>query len=265
MENRSRTLKTVQVVRYATPLREGGSLPAIVEADDDGYYVVKFRGAGQGIRALIAELLSSEIARTLALPVPEVVFADLDATLSRTEPDPEIQELLKASNGLNLAFDYLPGSITYDPLVEPIDPMLASQIVWFDSYVMNIDRTPRNPNLLMWHRQLWLIDHGASLYFHHKQDCWSDQCAKPFAQIAEHILLPEAKKLAEVGEEFRTRLTSETLRSIVSLIPEEWISTEFGNEAIADVREGYLDFFERRLASSDVFLKEALDARKTSV
>src|SRR5260221_11902515 len=160
-------LKTVRVTRYVTPLREGGSLPAIVEADDDGMYVLKFRGAGQGPRALVAELVSGEIARALGLPVPEIVFAELDPDLARTEPDPEISALIRASGGLNLALDYLPGSGMFDPIVNKPDADFASRVVWFDAYVTNVDRTVRNPNLLMWHRRLWLIDHGASLYFHH--------------------------------------------------------------------------------------------------
>src|SRR5882672_11005556 len=154
------SMRTVNVTRYVTPLREGGSLPAIVEADDDGMYVLKFRGAGQGPKALIAELVAGEVARALGLPVPEIVFVELDAELARTEPDPEIQDLIRASAGLNLGLDYLPGSVMFDPLAEKPDAALASSIVWFDAYVTNVDRTPRNTNMLMWHRQLWLIDHG---------------------------------------------------------------------------------------------------------
>src|SRR5688500_18421206 len=160
-------LRTFLITQYVTPLREGGSLPAIVEADDDGMYVLKFRAAGQGARALVAELLSGEIARALGLSVPEIVFAELDPDLARTEPDPEIFALIRASGGLNLALDYLPGSVMFDPIVEAAAADLASRIVWFDAYVMHVDRTPRIPNMLMWHRRLWLIDHGASLYFHH--------------------------------------------------------------------------------------------------
>src|SRR6185295_6957802 len=159
-------MRTVNTTRYVTPLREGGSLPAIIEADDDGMYVLKFRGAGQGPRALIAELVAGEIARAAGLPVPEIVLAELDPELARTEPDPEIQDLIRASAGLNLALDYLPGSVTFDPLAEQTDADLASRIVWFDAFVTNVDRTPRNANMLMWHRRLWLIDHGAALYFH---------------------------------------------------------------------------------------------------
>ena len=219
MSHQPAKIRTVNVTRYVTPLREGGSLPAIVEADDDGLYVLKFRGAGQGVKALIAELVAGEMARALGLRVPEIVFANLDAILSRTEPDPEIQDLLRASAGLNLALDYLPGSITFDPLVETIDAKLASQIVWLDCFLTNVDRTPRNPNMLVWHKNLWLIDHGASLYFHHAWQNWMEQSRKPFVQVKDHILLPQATDLESVDAEFRQVLTGDIINSIVSLIP----------------------------------------------
>src|SRR3954468_5904158 len=168
-------MRTLAATRYVAPLHEGGSLPAIVEANDEGLYVLKFRGAGQGPKALIAELVAGEIARVAGLPVPEIVFIELDADLARTEPDPEIQELIRASAGLNLALDYLPGSITFDPLFLAPDELLASRIVWFDAFVTNVDRTPRNSNLLVWHKKLWLIDHGASIYFHHD---WTGYCER---------------------------------------------------------------------------------------
>jgi hypothetical protein len=189
----------VNVTRYITPLREGGSLPAIAEADDDFMYVVKFRGAGQGVKALIAELLAGEIARTLGLKVPEIVFANLDPAFGRTEPDEEIQDLLKASTGLNLALHYLSGATTFDPVVNKVNEELASKIVWFDCYVTNVDRTVRNTNMLMWHRELWLIDHGASLYGHHSWQTFEEKAKQPFAQAKEHVLLPYASKLDEVG------------------------------------------------------------------
>ncbi len=169
------SLRTVMATRYVTPLREGGSLPAIVEADDDGLYVLKFRGAGQGPKALIAELVAGEIARAAGLPVPEIVFIELDPELARTEPDPEIQDLIRASAGLNLALDYLPGAVTFDPVAEKPEAALASAVVWFDAYVTNVDRTPRNTNMLIWHRRLWLIDHGATLYFHHTWDNYRER------------------------------------------------------------------------------------------
>ena len=192
-------MRTVAATRYVTPLREGGSLPAIIEADDQGMYVLKFRGAGQGPKALIAELVAGEIARALGLPVPEIVFVELDAELARTEPDPEIQDLIKNSVGLNLALDYLPGAVTFDPVVEHPDPELASAIVWFDALVTNVDRTPRNANMLMWHRRLWLIDHGAALYFHHAWDDYLARSTAPFVLIRDHVLLPIGTTITEAA------------------------------------------------------------------
>jgi hypothetical protein len=253
------------VTRYVTPLREGGSLPAIVEADDDGLYVLKFRGAGQGVKALIAELVSGEIARALGLRVPEIVFANLDGVLSRTEPDPEIQDLLRASAGLNLALDYLPGSITFDPLVETVDAKLASQIVWFDSFVMNVDRTPRNTNLLVWHKQLWLIDHGASLYFHHAWQNWAEQSRRAFEQVKDHVLLPQAAELETVNAEAGTLLTAERIASLISFIPDEWLANEPQLESAREKRQIYLDFLQARLTASEIFVGEAQHARKTLI
>jgi hypothetical protein len=251
----------VNVTRYVTPLREGGSLPAIVEADDDGLYVLKFRGAGQGVRALVAELVAGEIARALGLRVPEIVFANLDAVLSRTEPDPEIQDLLRASAGLNLALDYLPGSITFDPLVEKIDTKLASQIVWLDCFVTNVDRTPRNPNLLVWHKKLWLIDHGASLYFHHAWQNWEEQSRKPFVQVKDHVLLPQASDLETVDAEFRELLTAGIVNSVVTLIPDQWLAGDLQLESPERQRQVYVEFLQARLAASEVFVEEARRAR----
>jgi hypothetical protein len=255
----------VNVTRYVTPLREGGSLPAIVEADDDGLYVLKFRGAGQGLKALIAELISGEIARALGLRVPEIVFANLDAVLSRTEPDPEIQDLLRMSAGLNLALDYLPGSITFDPLVEIIDAQLASQIVWFDCFVTNVDRTPRNTNLLVWHKNLWLIDHGASLYFHHAWKNWEEQSRRAFAQVKDHVLLLRAAELEMVDEKFRSLLTNESIASIVSLIPDDWLAAESQLESADGKRQIYVEFLQARLAVSGIFVEEAQRARETVI
>jgi hypothetical protein len=216
------------VTRYVTPLREGGSLPAIVEADDDGMYVLKFRGAGQGRRALIAELVSGEVARALGLPVPELVFVELDGNLARTEPDPEIQALIRASAGLNVALDYLPGSVTFDPVSVKLDAELASRIVWFDAYTSNVDRTARNTNMLMWHRRLWLIDHGATLYFHHASG-WTDDPARvrsPFAAIKDHVLLSRASQLEAADAEMSARLTPAAIEAIVALIPDVWLRDE---------------------------------------
>jgi len=256
-------IRTINVTRYVTPLREGGSLPAIVEADDEGMYVLKFRGAGQGVKALIAELISGEIARVLGLRVPEIVLANLDRVLSRSEPDPEIQDLLRASAGLNLALDYLPGSITFDPLVEKIDARQASQIVWLDCFVTNVDRTPRNTNLLMWHKQLWLIDHGASLYFQHAWHNWEEQSQRPFAQVKDHVLLPLASELQAVNEQFRAILTPEAVASVVALIPDEWLADE--GASVEEKRHVYREFLNTRLSVSQIFVEEAQRVRKTTV
>lgn len=256
-------LRTVKVARYVTPLREGGSLPAIVEADDDGMYVLKFRGAGQGPKALIAELISGEIARALGFRVPEIVFAELDVELSRTEPDPEIQDLLKASAGLNLGMDYLPGSITFDPVVDAIDGKLSSEIVWFDAFITNVDRTARNSNMLMWHKEPWLIDHGASLYFQHSWNNWEEQSRRPFAPVSQHILLPFADDLAGADERLKKKLRPELFERIAALIPETWL--EAVGSAADEKRGVYAGFLRERLANSESFLEEARRAREAFV
>jgi hypothetical protein len=254
--------RTVRVTRYVTPLREGGSLPAIVEADDDGMYVLKFRGAGQGPRALIAELVSGEIARALGLPVPELVFADLDPDLARTEPDPEIHALILDSAGLNLALDYLPGSVTYDPIVQKPDPELAARIVWFDAYVTNVDRTARNTNMLMWHKRLWLIDHGATLYFHHSPG-WDADLARardPFPMIKKHVLLTRATTLESVDESMASALSSKVIADIVGAIPDGWLTAEPGDDA-AMLRTAYAGYLLERVTAPRPFVEEALRAR----
>ncbi|MFL6665351.1 MAG: HipA family kinase, partial [Rhizobacter sp.] len=249
-----------------TPLREGGSLPALVEADDDGLYVLKFVGAGQGPRALIAELLAGEIARSLGLPVPEIVFALLDADLARTEPDPEIQDLIRASaegpqGGLNLALDYLPGSVTFDPLVTRPDAELASRIVWFDAYVSNLDRTARNTNMLVWHGKLWLIDHGAALYFHHDGRDAFGRAKSPFALIANHVLLPFATRLQEADARSTAALGAEVLGAIVQLIPDAWLDDDAGFASKGKHRAAYLGYLQQRLEAPRAFLEEALRAQ----
>ncbi|HTK19926.1 MAG TPA: HipA family kinase [Mucilaginibacter sp.] len=254
-------LRTVNVTRYVTPLREGGSLPAIAEADDGFLYVLKFRGAGQGVKALIAELIGGEIAHALGFKVPEIVFANLDTAFGRTEPDEEIQDLLKASVGLNLALHYLSGAITFDPVVTKADPKLASQIVWMDCLLTNVDRTPRNTNMLTWNKEIWLIDHGASLYFHHSWDNWKEQAVRPFMQIKDHVLLSNASELDTVDEEFKSILTPEVIRAIVSLVPDEWIKGEW-LEGPDEVRSVYSQFLETRIAASAIFIKEAQHARE---
>jgi hypothetical protein len=250
-------LRIVKAMRYVTPLREGGSLPAIIEGDDDGLYVLKFRGAGQGVKALIAELVAGEIGRALGLRVPEIVFVELDARLARTEPDPEIQDLIKASGGLNLALDYLPGSITFDPLIEKPDSALASKVVWFDAFTANVDRTPRNANMLWWHKNLWLIDHGAALFYHHNAGTFAANSRNPFRQIKDHILLPFADKIKKADKESTEKLTPEVLAEIVSLIPGDWLGGEAEKE-----RGIYLEFLTKRLEKPREFVKEAINARK---
>jgi hypothetical protein len=245
-------LRTVTATRYVTPLREGGSLPAIVEADDFGTYVLKFRGAGQGRKALVAELVAGEIARRLDLLVPEIVLACLAPELGRSEPDPEIQDLLKSSAGLNLALDYLPGSLGFDPLVGPPDSSLASRIVWFDALVTNVDRTPRNTNLLVWHDRLWLIDHGASLYFHHNWPSMEGAALeaasrRPFAAVRDHVLLPFARSFPEADATLASLLTPDVLRAVIDLIPAEWLADEPGFGSVEEVRSAYVAYLSTRL------------------
>ncbi|HWK03314.1 MAG TPA: HipA family kinase [Puia sp.] len=288
MNNSQAQLRTVNVIRYVTPLREGGSLPAIAEADDEFLYVLKFRGAGQGVKSLIAELIGGEIARALGLKVPEIVFANLDSAFGRTEPDEEIQDLLKASVGLNLALHYLSGAITFDPTVTALPPRLASQIVWLDCLLTNVDRTPRNTNMLVWNKELWLIDHGASLYFHHSWDNYFDdgaspemppaslvarspspalvaQAQRPFAQVKDHVLLPRASELDAVDPEFRSILTPERIRSIVSLVPDEWLTGGAYTGTPDEIRQVYTRFLELRIAASQIFVKEAQYARQSLI
>lgn len=259
-------LRTVNTTRYVTPLREGGSLPAIIEADDDGLYVLKFRGAGQGAKALIAELLAGEIGRALGLLVPEIVFVELDPVLGRTEADPEIQDLIKASPGLNLALDYLPGSITFDPLIHQPAPELASAIVWFDAFTTNVDRTPRNTNMLLWHGRLWLIDHGAALYFHHNWPAdYLERSRSRFPLIKEHVLLPFAAALAEADAALSALLTPELIDHIVSLIPDDWLAHESRFASIAEHRRAYAEYLSGRLEAPRLFVEEAQHARTLQV
>ena len=240
-------------------------MPAIVEADDDGLYVLKFRGAGQGPKALIAELTAGEIGRLAGLPIPEIVFARFPPDLGRTEPDAEIQSLIGASAGLNLALDYLPGSVTFDPLVYQPDAKLASAIVWFDAFVCNVDRTARNVNMLMWHRRLWLIDHGAALYFHHAWNQHDRHALTPFPLIKDHVLLKYASLLEEIDAEMRARITMDAVSQIVAAIPDDWLADETGFDDRLAQRSAYLNFFESRLESSGIFVQEAVRARSAHV
>ena len=257
-------LRTVNVTRYVTPLREGGSLPAIAEADDGFLYVLKFRGAGQGARALIAELVGGEIARAIGMKVPEIVFANLDEAFGRTEPDEEIQDLLKASVGLNLALHYLSGAITFDSSITIVDPLLASKIVWLDCLLMNVDRTARNTNMLTWHKELWLIDHGASLYFHHSWDNWRAQAMRPFLQVKDHVLLSRARMLELADIELRKLLSGDMIRSIVNLIPEEWLD-DGPFSSPQEYCDAYTEFLLTRITHSDIFLKEAQNAAEALI
>jgi hypothetical protein len=259
-------IREVNVVRYVTPLREGGSLPAIVEADDDFLYVVKFRGAGQGIKTLIAELIAGELARFLGFLIPEIVFINLDEAFGRTEPDEEIQDLLRTSEGQNLGLHYLSRAITFDPLVTNVSAELASKIVWLDSLIMNVDRTARNTNMLSWNKELWLIDHGASFYFHHSWPNPEEQAKKLFPQIKDHVLLPKASELDAADQAFKAVLTPEVIQTIVNLIPDEWLlKAEAPFETVEAHRHAYATFLNTRIANSETFVNEAKNARKAIV
>lgn len=258
-------LRRQQVTRYITPLREGGSLPALAEADDGFKYVVKFRGAGHGKKALIAELVGGEIARALGLKVPELVFLDIDEDFGRTEGDEEIQDLLKASRGLNLGLHFLSGALTVDPYVNPVDETLASEIVWLDAFITNVDRTVKNTNMLVWNGETWLIDHGAALYFHHSWRDWEKAAMSPFPYIKDHALIRRATRIEEVDKLLRQRISPRTLDRIVDLIPDEWLEWEGVQETPSQLRDVYKRFLTTRLKNSYIFVKEASDARKSLV
>jgi hypothetical protein len=261
----SSSIRTVNVTRYVTPLREGGSLPAIAEADDGFLYVVKFRGAGQGPKALIAELIGGEIARALGFRVPEIVFANLSEAFGRTEGDEEIQDLLRASEGLNLALHYLSGAITFDPAVTVVDAELASKIVWLDCLLMNVDRTVRNTNMLWWQKELWLIDHGAALYFHHSWTNAQKSARGPFTHVKDHVLLPQAAALEKVDEKFHAMLTEDLIRSIVKLVPDEWLLKDAPFGTADEHREAYIQFLITRIGNSTIFTNEAIHARQALI
>jgi hypothetical protein len=281
-------MRTVGATRYVTPLHEGGSLPAIVEADDDGMYVLKFRGAGQGPKALIAELVAGEIARAARLPIPEIVLMELDPDLARTEPDPEIQQLIKASAGLNIALDYLPGAVMFDPLAQKPAARLASDIVWFDAFVTNVDRTPRNANMLVWHRQLQLIDHGAALYFQHSWNEYQSEAkvapfasgpkgpqaafgnrtsraADPFTRVKDHVLLPFAADLSEADARMSELITPRVIANVVALIPDTWLGSDAVFATSRENREAYTKYLQHRLAQPHAFVQEAIRARSQLV
>ena len=254
-------MRTVNAARYVTPLREGGSLPAIIEADDDGMYVLKFRGAGQGTKALVAELIAGELARAAGLLVPELVFVNLDPEIAKTEPDPEIQDLIKASGGLNLGLDYLPGSVMFDPVADKPDVDLASRIVWFDAYITNVDRTPRNANMLMWHRRLWLIDHGAALYFHHSWTNVEQRSKDPFPLIKEHILLPFANALETADQAMTAAINENLINTVVELVPDEWLKDNSPFTTTSEHKNAYVEYLTRRIEAPRRFVEEAIRVR----
>jgi len=259
-------LRTLSAMRYVTPLREGGSLPAIVEADDDGLYVVKFRGAGQGPRALVSEVLAGEIGWALGLPVPTLALVTLDPDIGRTEPDGEIRDLLKASVGLNLGVDYLPGALGYDPAAATAPSAeLAADIVWFDALVLNVDRTPRNPNLLEWHRRLYCIDHGASFYVHHDWSGATARAASPFPQIKEHVLLPVAGEIRAAGKRLGPKLSVSLFRRLADDLPEAWLPEDPHLGGARAQRHAYVEWLTRRLANAELFEEEADRARALRV
>jgi len=254
-------IRTVDVVQYLKPLREGGSLPAIVQADDDFLYVLKFRGAGQGKKALVAELIGGLFAQAIGLKVPELVFMNLDDSFSKTEPDEEIQDLLKFSVGLNLGLHFLTGAITYDPLVSVADSLSASKVVLLDSIITNIDRTAKNTNLLNWNKELWLIDHGASLYFHHNWPNWKSHLSRTFPSIKDHVLLERANHLNKASEEIQHSINPNKIKEIVSQIPEDWLTEESNTLSIIEMRAAYVEFLNTKLNKIDLLAKEASDAK----
>jgi hypothetical protein len=254
-------LEQLTATRYVVPLREGGSLPAVVDTEDGGQFVVKFRGAGQGPRALVAELLAALLAHRLELPVPRVALVTVCEEFGRSEPDPEIQDLLRGSVGTNFGIEFLPGALPFDVTVDAIDPDLAAAIVWFDAYITNVDRTPRNPNLLHWRERLWMIDHGASFYFHHAPGDWQARAQAPFPQIREHVLLSRAGDLEAADGRLRPRLTEETVRGALALLPDEWLVDRQSADAEAQ-RAAYGAYLLARLEEPRRWLEEAVDARR---
>lgn len=254
-------IRTVDVVQYITPLREGGSMPAIVKASDGFMYVLKFRGAGQGKKALIAEFIGGELARAIGLKVPELVFMNLDDSFSKTEPDEEIQDLLKFSVGLNLGLHFLSGAITFDPLVNQIDGLLASKVVLLDSIVSNIDRTAKNPNILIWNKELWVIDNGASFYFHHNWPTWENHLTRTFPLIKDHVLLAQATQLQDAAENIKQALIPSKIDDIIANIPEDWLINEGDTLSPDDMRTAYKQYLTTKLSMLDALVKEAQDAR----
>lgn len=257
-ENKESGLRHQKMVHYSLPLREGGSLPLLGHADDGFDYVIKLRGAGHGCKALVAELIGGEVARRLGLKVPELILVDVDENFGRTESDPEIQDLLRQSRGTNLGMHFLRGAMTMDPWANPVTPRQASEIVWLDAFLTNIDRTPRNTNMLVWHGESWLIDHGASLFFHHAMSDHLKAAASPFPYIREHSLIHKASELQAVNEDFKKRLTPEMFREIVDMIPDRWLEDPNTSYTPAQMREVYVEFLTQRLQNADVFTQNAI-------
>src|SRR5690606_13062892 len=262
LEIKSPEIREVNIIRYIQPFREGGSLPGLVDADDGFSYVIKFRGAGQGKKALVAEFIGGELARFLGLRVPEMVYANLDEGFGRTEPDEEIQDLLKFSVGKNLGVSYLNGAITFDANVDEISSEEASKIVWLDALLMNVDRTVKNTNMLIWKNELWLIDHGAALYFHHNWDNWQETMIKPFIQIKDHVLLKKADIVDEIDYKYKNIFNRSEIKHILNLIPDEWLIDEFRDLSADQVREVYLEFLVTRVNNSKIFLNQIHHARE---
>ena len=257
-------LRSAHLTRYILPLREGGSLPALAEADDDFKYVVKFKGSGHREKSVIAELLGGEIARKLGFKVPELVFLHVDEAFGRTEGDEEIQDLLQASQGTNLGLHFLSGAINYDPNVMKIDAETSSRIIWLDAFITNVDRTFRNTNMLMWNKELWLIDHGSSFYFHHSWDNWEKQAESPFAFIKDHVLLGEASEIEKADADLKPLITDEFIHKLVELIPDEWLNWDY-DKSPAELRQVYADFLKIRKNNSGIFIKEAQNARQNLI
>lgn len=256
------TIERLTGARYVVPLREGGSLPAVVETEDDRAFVVKFLGAGQGKKALVAECLAAGLAQTLGLPIPDAAVVSIEDGFGIGEPDPEIQDLLRASVGLNFGLAYLPGAIAFDPAADrDLSPELAADIVWFDSAITNIDRTPRNTNLLVWRGRFWLIDHGAALYFHHSWPGWESRVQSAFPQIEDHVLLHRAGDLTAADSRLRPKLTDDVLRCVVASVPDEWLGGEEQFATIEEQREAYVAYVSRRLNGPRAWLQEAIDAQ----
>lgn len=259
-------IRTVDAVRYVLPLREGGSLPALIDADDDFKYVLKFRGGGHGAKALIAEFIGGELARAAGLRVPEMVFVNLDEDFGRTEGDEEIQDLLQASRGLNLGLHFLSTALTWDVAVNKADEVEASRIVWLDAFITNVDRTWRNTNMLLWYgRELWLIDHGASLYFHHNWTGWEKAALSPFPYIKDHALLPQATRIEEADAQMHRLITPQVIRDIVEAVPQQWLEQAAADIEPAEQRRVYTQFLLTRLSNSKIFVDYAREARKALV